>query len=436
MKIDSIELYQFRNCQRLRLVPRSGLNFIVGRNAQGKTSVLESVALLASLESFRTADSAQLIRTAEPTAEVRARVSHEQGGVRWESELKLVLSRSAGGRVAKSFFVNGKAVKSASRYFAERQKSLGAGFHAIVFNPADHELVHGAPSGRRRYLDQAMTAEDPALASVLRGYQRLLEQRNRLLKAASEGRVQGQALESQLLAFTDPLIQAGARIAQARLSWLARLIRKMPQFLAHIAPNQQSISIGYSASWLAGITGQVLESNDEMGDKPILYFSGQDPHPPLDRIELALRERFERLAIAERHSGVTLAGPHRDDWQFFMKKNRLQGRGSQGEVRTALLALKLSEIELYRERTGLRPLLLLDDFSSELDLERRGYLLDFLTRTDLQVFVTTTEEVTIASESQRPELFNPGLFKMENGAFLGSTKRTNDVGTEHTSAVF
>jgi len=122
------------------------------------------------------------------------------------------------------------------------------------------------------------------------------------------------------------------------------------------------------------------------------HFAGQDPRPSVEILEQSFWTRLNALEEAELRTRSSLVGPHRDDWAFFLGDHVLKGHGSQGEVRSALLALKLSEIELFRERTGHRPLLLLDDFSSELDRERRSFLLRFLSETDLQVFITTTED--------------------------------------------
>jgi len=127
-------------------------------------------------------------------------------------------------------------------------------------------------------------------------------------------------------------------------------------------------------------------------DLDAVHFAGQGLLPSLELLEQAFWTRLSSLEDTEMRVRNSLVGPHRDDWTFFLGDPVLKGHGSQGEVRSALLALKLSEIELFRERTGHRPLLLLDDFSSELDRERRMFLLSFLSRTDLQVFVTSTEE--------------------------------------------
>jgi DNA replication and repair protein RecF len=123
-----------------------------------------------------------------------------------------------------------------------------------------------------------------------------------------------------------------------------------------------------------------------------VHFAGQGHLPSLELLEQVFWSKVSALEAAERKTGHSLVGPHRDDWAFFLGNQTLKGHGSQGEVRSALLALKLSEIELFRNRTGHRPLFLLDDFSSELDRERRSFLLKYLTETDLQTFVTTTED--------------------------------------------
>jgi len=123
-----------------------------------------------------------------------------------------------------------------------------------------------------------------------------------------------------------------------------------------------------------------------------LHFTGHGHLPSLNLLERFFWNKLNLLEAAELRSGHSLVGPHRDDWAFYLGSQALRGHGSQGEVRSALLALKLCEIDLFRIETGHRPLFLLDDFSSELDRERRAFLLRFLSESDLQTFVTTTED--------------------------------------------
>jgi DNA replication and repair protein RecF len=163
----------------------------------------------------------------------------------------------------------------------------------------------------------------------------------------------------------------------------------MAEIALKIAPRQSRIGLIYTLKW--------LEKNEaffsENSDLSQVHFAGHTPLPSLQELNALMRTQFARVAQDEQRLGSTLIGPHRDDWSVEFNGKSLRGRGSQGEVRTALLALKLTEIESFRQATGHRPILLLDDFSSELDLERRQYLMSFLESTDLQVFISSTDSV-------------------------------------------
>lgn len=180
--------------------------------------------------------------------------------------------------------------------------------------------------------------------------------------------------------FTEPLIDSGAKLVEIRLRWMTDLAGRIPNAASKITPNSTLLCPAYFSSFLS--RSEKLSA---------IHFSGQPSELSLDLLKSAFREKLASLVGIEREVGVTLAGPHRDDWMLLGRGQPLKLFGSQGEVRTALLALKLCEIELYRAHTGMEPVLLLDDFSSELDQRRRAFLLEFLESSPFQVFVTTTE---------------------------------------------
>jgi recombinational DNA repair ATPase RecF len=189
------------------------------------------------------------------------------------------------------------------------------------------------------------------------------------------------------MGFTDAFAKISSLIAWKRLEWFQRLQKYLNDTAHQIAPTQPFLRLVYLSNWAPEIDSLSLPNNDLAA----VHFAGHGPLPSLELLEQAFWKRFSALEAAEWKSGHSLVGPHRDDWAFFLGSQPLKGHGSQGEVRSALLALKLSEIELFQNATGHRPLFLLDDFSSELDTDRRSFLLRFLEETDLQVFVTTTE---------------------------------------------
>lgn len=381
MKVKEVRLKNFRNIQSLALSPSEHLNFIIGENGQGKTSILEGLSFLSTLRSFRGGKNDDIIKDNESWAEVSCTLEAAPG---WGHELKVTFAVTSGstGRVAKTAFIDRKPIKSSTQYLSSRFGQVEMGFHSIVFNPSDHDLIRGEPAIRRAYLDRSLSAEDPDYLKTLSRYQKTLEQRNALLK--NEARPRSDVLDG----FSENLIGLGAHIARARVEWLIRLREKLDPTLRKTVPSALPLRAFYISSWIKKNDGISITSTDF---DPLL-FPLQTPLPSLEFFEAEFREALQNQRDAEWRAGVTLTGPHRDDLALFYGNQPLRGHGSQGETRSALITLKLCEIELFRLRTGHRPILLLDDFSSELDQGRREFLLRYLSETDLQVFVTSTEE--------------------------------------------
>jgi DNA replication and repair protein RecF len=388
MKVEKLILRNFRNIEEATFFPDSKLNFLVGPNGQGKTSFLEALGFLASLRSFRGAKVPEVIRWEANSSEVHATLVadsvEEAGTASWKTDLRLIFTGldQARQKTTKIAFINGKPYKSSTSYLSQRFGSFELGFHAVVFNPADHDLVRGEPSVRRSYLDRAIAAEDIGYLKTLSQYQRILEQRNAVLKT------EGQSSRDVLLGFTEPFARYAALLTLRRLEWIKKLAGILDGTVRKITSHQPVLRLVYLSSWVPDIE-ELSISNDSLG---LVNFAGHGNLPSLEKLEEAFWKKLGFLEKAEWRSGHSLVGPHRDDWSFFLGNKILKGHGSQGEVRSALLALKLCEIELFRDVTGHRPLFLLDDFSSELDRERRSFLLRFLIESDLQVFVSTTED--------------------------------------------
>ncbi len=382
MKVRELRLNHFRNLEAIRFRPEEQLNFIVGENGQGKTSILEALAYLSTLRSFRGAKSDEVLRYGETWAETACTlVDTFAEPPQWSSELKVTFVQT-GERVTKTAFIEGKPLRSSTQYLSSRYGQAELGFHSIVFNPADHDLVRGEPAIRRAYLDRTLAAEDFEYLKTLSRYQKTLEQRNALLKL--EMRPTASVLEG----FTEPLVETGAQIVRARLEWLSRLAEGLDPTLGKIVLRALPLRAFYLSSWIKKNEGISIPSIDFAPSQ----FALQTPLPSLEFFEVEFREALRMKSEAEWRAGVTLVGPHRDDLALFYGAHPLRGHGSQGEVRSALITLKLCEIELFRKRTQHRPILLLDDFSSELDRSRREFLLRYLSETELQVFVTSTEE--------------------------------------------
>lgn len=382
MKLRSLTLRNFRNIEEASFEADPHLNFLIGANGQGKTSFLEALGFVATLRSFRGSKTDEVIQWDRPQAEVLCRTEDED----WSTDLRMTFEAPVPGLLTnaskKTAYINGKAFRSSTQYLSQRFGNVSLGFHAVVFNPSDHDLVRGDPAGRRTYLDRVLAAENVEYLKTLQKYQRALTQKNALLK-------QDGPLDLQLLTgFNDQLARYGAWIADRRLEWIERLSRDLNNTLRQIAPRGPFLRLIYLSNWTPEM-GDLAFSNNNLDS---IHFSGQLRRPSLEILEQSFWSRLSALEDAERRTQSSLVGPHRDDWTFFLGDHVLKGHGSQGEVRSALLALKLCEIELFRRQTRHRPLLLLDDFSSELDQQRRTFLLRYLSETDLQVFVTSTED--------------------------------------------
>jgi DNA replication and repair protein RecF len=399
--VSELLLRNFRNVSECRFKPDQNINFLLGENGQGKTSFLEALGYLATLRSFRNAKSEEVLKWGELSSEVACKLTGPELGEGWETNLKVVFDGDPKIKTSKVAFINGKPYKSSTSYLSQRLGSFELGFHAVVFNPSDHDLVRGDPSTRRNYLDRVIAAENIGYLKTVSKYQRIITQRNALLKQAVDGRTPNLPnlpnLNDMIAGFTDQAVKLGSELASTRLEWILKLSERLNETVHQIAPRTPELRLVYLSNWAPQIDN--LSFNN--GDLGALNFTGHGHRPSIELLEQSFRKRLSFLEAAEWRSGHSLVGPHRDDWAFYLGGQALRGHGSQGEVRSALLALKLCEIDLFRIETGHRPLFLLDDFSSELDRERRSFLLHYLSESDLQVFVTTTEDSSLHGKKFR-----------------------------------
>ncbi len=393
MILEKITLRHFRNLTRIEFQPHARINWLLGKNGQGKSSVLEAIGYLSSLRSFRHAGHEEVLSHRDPEAEVSCVLS-SGGQDSWTTELAVQLVKTDSGRVQRRAFINGKLVPSGTDYLLHKVKAVpyapAMGFHSVVLDPTHHELIRGEPSLRRTYLDQVVAAEQGSYLQGLQRFQKLHLQRNALLKQVAE--MQGRVDEAYLAVLTDQWMDEACKLVHERMKWLDRLQLEVPVFLNAIAKDQRPLSVIYRSSWQSVKQNSFKNNNDLIE----VHFSGQGQVPSIQTLKAELSEALRCVQARERYLGRALVGPQRDDWGFGVlgaqgTRTSLASVGSQGEVRSTLIALKLGEIKLYRQTSGLRPLLLLDDFSSELDQERRETLLRLLGDTDMQVFVTATE---------------------------------------------
>jgi DNA replication and repair protein RecF len=330
-----LELRNYRNYGRLDLEPGSQLNLFLGANGQGKTNLLESVAMLALSSSPRARRDAELVGPLAPEARIAAVV--ESGSRRSEVRISVLLD---GERARRRIEVDGQP---------RRAVDLPGLFRVTLFWPDDLSLVKSGPEHRRRLLNQMLVQVEPGYARCLGRYGRVLEQRNSLLKRVGAGEQPVSALDVWDL----ELARLGSELTAARRR--AVTVLREGAATAHAA--------------ISG--GEVLE----------LGYQG----PPPDLLAAVEKSRGEDL-----RRGSTSVGPHRDDLEILLGGREARGFASQGQQRTAVVSIKLAEADLVAEMTGERPVLLLDDVLSELDGDRRRALLESLSEPG-QVVITSVE---------------------------------------------
>ncbi|HEY0798110.1 MAG TPA: DNA replication and repair protein RecF [Candidatus Baltobacteraceae bacterium] len=330
MILTGVELVDVRNYAALTFTPPPGLTVLLGDNAQGKSNLLEAIAMLATGKSFRTTREAELVRDGCQQATITGEAHVRAGEVR----LSCVISAgSAGAR--KAYAVNGERVRYTS--FLGRAR-------VVTFTPADLQLVAGPPALRRSLLNAALAQETPRYYRLLADYSRTLTQKNAVLRGAV-------ADENALLdTYDERLAELGAPLMLERAQYV--------QALAGVAAT-------VAQEWAA--TGTPREGLEVRYAPNVTIEPGEDERAIVER----LRAAFAARRPAERARGQALVGPQRDDLAIRTGGRSLAAYGSQGEQRTAVLALKVAEYTVMRERVGEAPLLVLDDVLSELDAQRQ-----------------------------------------------------------------
>jgi len=345
-----LSLVDYRNYESAEVVLRPGANLFVGSNGQGKTNLVEAIGYLGTLGSHRVSTDQALIRSGRDAAIVRARLQHADR----EVLLEVQLNRSGANRAQ----VNRVAVKP---------RELPRHIATVLFAPEDLALVRGEPSGRRRFLDQLLVQLSPRLAGVLADYDRVLRQRNSLLKSARGARVAESQL-STLELWDERLVGFGSEIIDARADLVARLRPHVAEAYARIAGADHRADLALELSTL--------------GAQP-----DDDGVPTaLDRENLAtgsagsataddFRAAVARVRRSELDRGITLVGPHRDDLMLVLNDLPARGYASHGESWSFALSLKLASAALLRAESQIGdPVVVLDDVFAELDEARRAQL--------------------------------------------------------------
>jgi len=368
----NVSLFDFRNYAELDLGLERSATVFFGGNAQGKTNLLEAVALTALTRSPRTQQAAEVVRFGQNAARVTCGVQTEAG--RNALEVRIILNPSEGGvRASRRFTVNG---------IPRRSTDMIGALRVVLFWPDDLQLIKGSGEGRRRFLNTLLSQIDGNHAGELNRYSHVLEQRNALLRAIREGRQSTDALDY----WTNALAESGATIMVERQRRLLELQPIAAAYHRELSDDRERLELRYRPA------------GARIGEAPQELVSQQLKAAMLD----ARDEEIGR--------GQTVVGPQRDDVEVWLEDHEARLFASQGQQRSAVLSLKLAELQYLADVTGEQPVLLLDDVMSELDPARRERLLAAL-QPGPQALITAAD----LNDLPRSILERAAVFRVERG---------------------
>jgi DNA replication and repair protein RecF len=368
-----IELVDVRSYDRATLELERGVTVLVGPNAQGKTNLLEAVLRAATGGSHRVATDAPLVRMGAEVGIIRCEVETDEGRRR-----TLELEVGTGRRTRTK--VDGQDVRRAA--------DAAGVLRVVLFAPEDLTIVRGDPAERRRFLDDLLGQRRPAFAAARAEYERVLRQRNQLLKQV-RGLSGGarEAASATLEVWTEQLVTHGTQLLAARIAAVRALAGPVDEAYRDLADRPEPVSLRYRSS-----TGVVIDGADPVDERV------PDPAPLAEGMRAALAE----VAREEEHRGLTLVGPHRDELELVIGALPARGYSSHGEAWSLALSLKLATEAVLAE-VGDRPLVLLDDVFAELDQVRRRRLAAACAAFD-QVLVTAAVEEDVPLEGTRVDV--------------------------------
>ena len=334
MIIESIELKNYRNYENLQLELSPGTNIFYGDNAQGKTNILESVYVCCTTKSHKGSKDKEMIRFGEDEAHIKLTVRKQDVPYRIDMHLKK--------NKTKGIAVDGIPIRKASQLFGL--------VNVVFFSPEDLNIIKNGPSERRRFIDMELCQLDKVYVHSLVQYNKVLLQRNKLLKELGFH----PEYEATLDVWDEQLVRFGKEVIKARRAFIDQLGDIIKELHTKLSGGKENIEVIY------------------------------DPDTEEEELEAAVRKSRQQ----DMKQKTTLAGPHRDDISFVVNGIDIRRFGSQGQQRTAALSLKLSELELVKKISRDDPVLLLDDVLSELDSSRQNQLLDAIQ--DIQTMITCT----------------------------------------------
>jgi len=372
MKLNRLKLTDYRNCEDLELTFDKSKVLIIGKNAQGKTNILESIYFLSTLKSPRTSNLTELIRFNKEAFRLEADLV--------KSETDIGLNYTYTQEKKKEAKING--VKSTIKNFKSVLKT-------VLFSTSDLLLLRGAPQDRRDWLDRAISQIYPAYDDRLSKYDKIRIQKNNFLKECAKN---GTTNEALLDVYNEQLSISGSNIIYIRKKYLKEIEKIAKQKHSTISETE-ALTIRYNCSFLN-------DSND---------------FDEIENIKKAFQLSLEEKKTEEMRRCQACVGPHRDDIIFYINNQEATKFASQGQQRTIVLALKLSELDIITDKTGDEPILLLDDVLAELDDVRQNYLLKSI-NANTQTIITSVDTILFEEEF----LKDVKIYTIENGKCLAS----------------
>ena len=364
MVLSEISLINFRNYDNLNLPLCNNVNILIGNNAQGKTNILESIYVLAITKSHRSLIDNNLIKNNESFCKIKGNIMINN----ISRKLEFFLSGKE-----KKVFINKNQIKKLTDYISK--------FNIIIFTPDDLELIKGSPNGRRKFLNIEIGQIDNKYLNILNDYNKLLKTRNEFLKKINTNSIP----ELRYLeVLNEKLIEKAIYIYEKRFEFINLVNSNLSNIYSDIT-NSGDLNIKY-----------INNLNINTFDK--------------DKIVEIFKEKFKVNLNREIILGTTLFGPHKDDFAFFNGQNDMKYFGSQGQQRSAVLALKLAEIKIFKDKTKENPILLLDDIFSELDDIKKNNVIKYI-KSGIQTIITTTDLNQINEEL----LLDSYIYKIDNG---------------------
>jgi DNA replication and repair protein RecF len=417
-----LDLTDFRLYERLRLALPPQLSVFVGDNASGKTSLLEAIYFLATTKSQRSSSDTELINTAAiadlgapPFTRLLAEVERARG----ELAVEIVITRDEA-REANPIS-NGLTRKRIKiNKVARRAVDLIGQVNVVMFSPEDMTLITSPPANRRRHLDITISQIDHRYMMHLSQYNKVLLQRNALLRQLRERQRNplNPAVKEELRYWDDELAKAGAYIVLRRQDFLIRLAALADPIHRQLMGDGPTLCLDYQSKVASTARAAMLPELKQPRPPATPELPAMLPHATRlsGKVQDEFATQLAAITVEEARRGVSLLGPHRDDFSFTLGHDPaamdLANFGSRGQQRTAILAMKLAEVTLMEQETGDTPILLLDDILSELDANRRQFLLDAVqARPQQQALITATD----LDHFTPAFLANASLFRVEDG---------------------